>query len=184
MILEDSNSKNGSISNSDNSSLILISNISLNNYHDFTDKIKENNLSITTILKEIIDKDITNNKLEILIEELKSFDYKIVINILCKIMEEKEIDLITRIYKSLSYIDFYSILKETYRIQRNGGMVNNRYSDKKKTTGGVFMSLVKQSTSLSKKELKGIFTIDYKTRREKRKFKIIIDKFSDNLSLS
>ena len=84
-----------------------------------------------------------------IIEKCKRLDNYNLVNYICKIMHESKIKFVSMLFMSLGKDYVLNILEKVLNIENNGGLkqVNN---DEKKTTGGVFFTLIKEDPEAKK----------------------------------
>ena len=115
-----------------------------------------------------------------------------VINFICAVMEEKKRNLLESLYKELGKDYLISTLEKALDIENNGGLnkgkskyekkedkkeeddnKNNIYVNEKKSTGGIFFSLIKKDPE-AKKILNKVSRKDYKEAKQRKKlYKLI-----------
>ena len=120
-----------------------------------------------------------------------------VINFICAVMEEKKRNLLESLYKELGKDYLISTLEKALDIENNGGLnkgkskyekkedkkeeddnKNNIYVNEKKSTGGIFFSLIKKDPE-AKKILNKVSRKDYKEAKQRKK----LYKLMDNLNI-
>ena len=114
---------------------------------------------------------------KILVEcEAKYNDKNSFIEYLSKLLNEKQKDLLLRLYSIAEKQFILSILEKTLKVINEGGITKNNVNsqtDSKenvRTVSGTFLYLIKQSDVLSKKDIKRIFWRNNAKKKEKKKF--------------
>ena len=122
---------------------------------------------------------------KILVEcEAKYNDKNSFIEYLSKILNEKQKDLLLRLYSIAEKQFILSILEKTLKVINEGGITKNNVNsqtDSKenvRTVSGTFLYLIKQSDVLSKKDIKRIFWRNNAKKKEKKKFNNKFDKLN------
>ena len=122
---------------------------------------------------------------KILVEcEAKYNDKKSFIEYLSKLLNEKQKDLLLRLYSIAEKQFILSILEKTLKVINEGGITKNNVNsqtDSKenvRTVSGTFLYLIKQSDVLSKKDIKRIFWRNNAKKKEKKKFNNKFDKLN------
>ena len=122
---------------------------------------------------------------KILVEcEAKYNDKKSFIEYLSKLLNEKQKDLLLRLYSIVEKQFILSILEKTLKVINEGGITKNNVNsqtDSKenvRTVSGTFLYLIKQSDVLSKKDIKRIFWRNNAKKKEKKKFNNKFDKLN------
>ena len=116
--------------------------------------------------------------------EAKYKDKNSFIEYLSKILNEKQKDLLIRLYSIADKQFILSILEKTLKVINEGGIpkkdVNSQTELKKnvRTVSGTFLYLIKQSDVLSKKDIKRIFWRNNAKKKEKKKFTHKFDKLN------
>lgn len=116
--------------------------------------------------------------------EAKYKDKNSFIEYLSKILNEKQKDLLLRLYSIADKQFILSILEKTLKIINEGGIlkkdVNSQTELKEnvRTVSGTFLYLIKQSDVLSKKDIKRIFWRNNAKKKEKKKFTNKFDKLN------
>ena len=119
------------------------------------------------------------------------------INFICAIMKEKKRNLLESLYKELGKEYLISTLEKALNIENNGGLnkekskyqkkednkeqddnKNNICVNEKKSTGGIFFSLIKKDPE-AKKILNKVSRKDYKEAKQRKK----LYKLMDNLNI-
>ena len=119
------------------------------------------------------------------------------INFICAVMEEKKRNLLESLYKELGKDYLISTLEKALDIENNGGLnkgkskyekkedkkeeddnKNNICVNEKKSTGGIFFSLIKKDPE-AKKILNKVSRKDYKEAKQRKK----LYKLMDNLNI-
>ena len=144
---------------------------------------------------------IKNQKISYNIDEIiikcKEKDGIELINFICAIMKEKKRNLLESLYKELGKDYLISTLEKALDIENNGGLnkgkskyekkedkkeeddnKNNIYVNEKKSTGGIFFSLIKKDPE-AKKILNKVSRKDYKEAKQRKK----LYKLMDNLNI-
>jgi len=144
---------------------------------------------------------IKNQKISYNIDEIiikcKEKDGIELINFICAIMKEKKRNLLESLYKELGKEYLISTLEKALNIENNGGLnkekskyqkkednkeqddnKNNIYVNEKKSTGGIFFSLIKKDPE-AKKILNKVSRKDYKEAKQRKK----LYKLMDNLNI-
>ena len=135
--------------------------------------------------------------IEEIIMKCKEKDGIELINFICAVMEEKKRNLLESLYKELGKDYLISTLEKALDIENNGGLnkgkckyekkedkkeeddnKNNIYVNEKKSTGGIFFSLIKKDTE-AKKILNKVSRKDYKDSKQRKK----LYKLMDNLNI-
>ena len=122
---------------------------------------------------------------KILVEcEAKYKDKNSFIEYLSKLLNEKQKDLLLRLYSIAEKQFILSILEKTLKVINEGGITKNNVNsqtDSKenvRTVSGTFLYLIKQSDVLSKKDIKRIFWRNNAKKKEKKKFNNKFDKLN------
>ena len=122
---------------------------------------------------------------KILVEcEAKYNDKNSFIEYLSKLLNEKQKDLLLRLYSIAEKQFIFSILEKTLKVINEGGITKNNVNsqtDSKenvRTVSGTFLYLIKQSDVLSKKDIKRIFWRNNAKKKEKKKFNNKFDKLN------
>ena len=122
---------------------------------------------------------------KILVEcEAKYNDKNAFIEYLSKLLNEKQKDLLLRLYSIAEKQFILSILEKTLKVINEGGITKNNVNsqtDSKenvRTVSGTFLYLIKQSDVLSKKDIKRIFWRNNAKKKEKKKFNNKFDKLN------
>ena len=122
---------------------------------------------------------------KILVEcEAKYNDKNSFIEYLSKLLNEKQKDLLLRLYSIAEKQFILSILEKTLKVINEGGITKNNVNsqtDSKenvRTVSGTFLYLIKQSDVLSKKDIKRIFWRNNAKKKEKKKFHNKFDKLN------
>ena len=122
---------------------------------------------------------------KILVEcEAKYNDKNSFIEYLSKLLNEKQKDLLLRLYSIAEKQFILSILEKTLKVINEGGVTKNNVNsqtDSKenvRTVSGTFLYLIKQSDVLSKKDIKRIFWRNNAKKKEKKKFNNKFDKLN------
>lgn len=122
---------------------------------------------------------------KILVEcEAKYNDKNSFIEYLSKLLNEKQKDLLLRLYSIAEKHFILSILEKTLKVINEGGITKNNVNsqtDSKenvRTVSGTFLYLIKQSDVLSKKDIKRIFWRNNAKKKEKKKFNNKFDKLN------
>ena len=122
---------------------------------------------------------------KILVEcEAKYNDKNLFIEYLSKLLNEKQKDLLLRLYSIAEKQLILSILEKTLKVINEGGITKNNVNsqtDSKenvRTVSGTFLYLIKQSDVLSKKDIKRIFWRNNAKKKEKKKFNNKFDKLN------
>lgn len=122
---------------------------------------------------------------KILVEcEAKYNDKNSFIEYLSKLLNEKQKDLLLRLYSIAEKQFILSILEKTLKVINEGGITKNNVNsqtDSKenvRTVSGTFLYLIKQSDVLSKKDIKRIFWRNNAKKKEKKKFNNKFDKLN------
>ena len=122
---------------------------------------------------------------KILVEcEAKYNDKNSFIEYLSKLLNEKQKDLLLRLYSIVEKQFILSILEKTLKVINEGGITKNNVNsqtDSKenvRTVSGTFLYLIKQSDVLSKKDIKRIFWRNNAKKKEKKKFNNKFDKLN------
>ena len=116
--------------------------------------------------------------------EAKYKDKNSFIEYLSKILNEKQKDLLIRLYSIADKQFILSILEKTLKVINEGGIpkkdVNSQTDLKEnvRTVSGTFLYLIKQSDVLSKKDIKRIFWRNNAKKKEKKKFTNKFDKLN------
>lgn len=116
--------------------------------------------------------------------EAKYKDKNSFIEYLSKILNEKQKDLLLRLYSIADKQFILSILEKTLKVINEGGIpkkdVNSQTELKEnvRTVSGTFLYLIKQSDVLSKKDIKRIFWRNNAKKKEKKKFTNKFDKLN------
>lgn len=116
--------------------------------------------------------------------EAKYKDKNSCIEYLSKILNEKQKDLLIRLYSIADKQFILSILEKTLKVINEGGIpkkdVNSQTDLKEnvRTVSGTFLYLIKQSDVLSKKDIKRIFWRNNAKKKEKKKFTNKFDKLN------
>ena len=116
--------------------------------------------------------------------EAKYKDKNSFIEYLSKILNEKQKDLLLRLYSIADKQFILSILEKTLKVINEGGIpkkdVNSQTELKEnvRTVSGTFLYLIKQSDVLSKKDIKRIFWRNNAKKKEKKKFNNKCDKLN------
>ena len=125
------------------------------------------------------------NDEKILVEcEAKYNDKNSFIEYLSKLLNEKQKDLLLRLYSIAEKQFILSILEKTLKVINEGGITKNNVNsqtDSKenvRTVSGTFLYLIKQSDVLSKKDIKRIFWRNNAKKKEKKKFNNKFDKLN------
>ena len=125
---------------------------------------------------------------KILVEcEAKYNDKNSFIEYLSKLLNEKQKDLLLRLYSIAEKQFILSILEKTLKVINEGGITKNNVNsqtDSKenvRTVSGTFLYLIKQSDVLSKKDIKRIFWRNNAKKKEKKKFNNKFDKLNIQL---
>ena len=134
-----------------------------------------------------------------IIEKCKEKDGIELINFICGIMKEKKHNIIEALYKELGKDYLIFTLEKALNIQNNGGLskekskylkkednknnnvnnnINNNYQNEKKTTGGIFFTLIKKDPE-AKNILIKASKKDWKEAKQRKK----IYKLMDNLNI-
>ena len=144
---------------------------------------------------------IKNQKISYNIDEIiikcKEKDGIELINFICAIMKEKKRNLLESLYKELGKEYLISTLEKALNIENNGGLnkekskyqkkednkeqddnKNNKCVNEKKSTGGIFFSLIKKEPE-AKKILNKVSRKDYKEAKQRKK----LYKLMDNLNI-
>ena len=144
---------------------------------------------------------IKNQKISYNIDEIiikcKEKDGIELINFICAIMKEKKRNLLESLYKELGKEYLISTLEKALNIENNGGLnkekskyqkkednkeqddnKNNICVNEKKSTGGIFFSLIKKDPE-AKKILNKVSRKDYKEAKQRKK----LYKLMDNLNI-
>ena len=144
---------------------------------------------------------IKNQKISYNIDEIiikcKEKDGIELINFICAIMKEKKRNLLESLYKELGKEYLISTLEKALNIENNGGLnkekskyqkkednkeqddnKNNMCVNEKKSTGGIFFSLIKKDPE-AKKILNKVSRKDYKEAKQRKK----LYKLMDNLNI-
>ena len=144
---------------------------------------------------------IKNQKISYNIDEIiikcKEKDGIELINFICAIMKEKKRNLLESLYKELGKEYLISTLEKALHIENNGGLnkekskyqkkednkeqddnKNNICVNEKKSTGGIFFSLIKKDPE-AKKILNKVSRKDYKEAKQRKK----LYKLMDNLNI-
>ena len=144
---------------------------------------------------------IKNQKISYDIDEIiikcKEKDGIELINFICAIMKEKKRNLLESLYKELGKEYLISTLEKALNIENNGGLnkekskyqkkednkeqddnKNNICVNEKKSTGGIFFSLIKKDPE-AKKILNKVSRKDYKEAKQRKK----LYKLMDNLNI-
>ena len=106
------------------------------------------------------------------------------IEYLSKLLNEKQKDLLLRLYSIAEKQFILSILEKTLKVINEGGITKNNVNsqtDSKenvRTVSGTFLYLIKQSDVLSKKDIKRIFWRNNAKKKEKKKFNNKFDKLN------
>ena len=135
--------------------------------------------------------------IEEIIMKCKEKDGIELINFICAVMEEKKRNLLESLYKELGKDYLISTLEKALDIENNGGLnkgkskyekkedkkeeddnKNNIYVNEKKSTGGIFFSLIKKDPE-AKKILNKVSRKDYKDSKQRKK----LYKLMDNLNI-
>ena len=122
---------------------------------------------------------------KILVEcEAKYNDKNSFIEYLSKLLNEKQKDLLLRLYSIAEKQFILSILEKTLKVINEGGITKNNVNsqtDSKenvRTVSGTFLYLIKQSDVLSKIDIKRIFWRNNAKKKEKKKFNNKFDKLN------
>ena len=122
---------------------------------------------------------------KILVEcEAKYNDKNLFIEYLSKLLNEKQKDLLLRLYSIAEKQLILSILEKTLKVINEGGITKNNVNsqtDSKenvRTVSGTFLYLIKQNDVLSKKDIKRIFWRNNAKKKEKKKFNNKFDKLN------
>ena len=122
---------------------------------------------------------------KILVEcEAKYNDKNSFIEYLSKLLNEKQKDLLLRLYSIAEKHFILSILEKTLKVINEGGITKNNVNsqtDSKenvRTVSGTFLYLIKQNDVLSKKDIKRIFWRNNAKKKEKKKFNNKFDKLN------
>lgn len=117
--------------------------------------------------------------IENIFTHLNKRDGKGLVRDVCDIIGEERRDLLEKCYAIVGKDIFLGLLEKTLKIQNDGGVdkykdcekMKMKIEDKsdKKTTGGIFLKLIKTDSGMSKQNIKDIFRVDYQSRNEKRK---------------
>ena len=130
--------------------------------------------------------------IEEIIMKCKEKDGIELINFICAVMEEKKRNLLESLYKELGKDYLISTLEKALDIENNGGLnkgkskyekkedkkeeddnKNNICVNEKKSTGGIFFSLIKKDPE-AKKILNKVSRKDYKDSKQRKKlYKLI-----------
>ena len=144
---------------------------------------------------------IKNQKISYNIDEIiikcKEKDGIELINFICAIMKEKKRNLLESLYKELGKEYLIFTLEKALNIENNGGLnkekskyqkkednkeqddnKNNICVNEKKSTGGIFFSLIKKDPE-AKKILNKVSRKDYKEAKQRKK----LYKLMDNLNI-
>ena len=151
-----------------------------NSNEPFVSLISENKktlFNIDEIIKKCNEKD--NNEL---------------LNYMCAIMKEKKRNMLESLYKELGKGYLISVLEKALNIENNGGLnkgkciypkkdnndecVKNNYNNEKKSTGGIFFSLIKKDP-----EAKNILIKASKKEWKEAKQRKKVYKLMDNLNI-
>ena len=135
--------------------------------------------------------------IEEIIMKCKEKDGIELINFICAVMEEKKRNLLESLYKELGKDYLISTLEKALDIENNGGLnkgkskyekkedkkeeddnKNNICVNEKKSTGGIFFSLIKKDPE-AKKILNKVSRKDYKDAKQRKK----LYKLLDNLNI-
>ena len=109
---------------------------------------------------------------------LKSKEGSQLIYEISNILKEKRKDLIEKCLRYLGKDNLIFFIEKTFNIINSGGIDkknnfvgenNFTLQENKKSLGGVFFYLIKKESELPKNEIKEIFSIDYKNRRDRKK---------------
>ena len=125
--------------------------------------------------------------IEEIIMKCKEKDGIELINFICAVMEEKKRNLLESLYKELGKDYLISTLEKALDIENNGGLnkgkskyekkgdkkeeddnKNNICVNEKKSTGGIFFSLIKKDPE-AKKILNKVSRKDYKDSKQRKK---------------
>jgi len=119
--------------------------------------------------------------LDEIIPILKSKEGSQLIYEISKILKEKRKDIIEKCLRYLGKDNLIFFIEKTFTIMNSGGIEKkkNNYNfdvekninmtENKKSLGGIFFYLIKKQSELPKNEIKEIFSIDYKSRRDRKK---------------
>jgi hypothetical protein len=122
--------------------------------------------------------------MENIFTHLKNREGKGLVRDVCDIIGEERRDLLEKCYGIIGKDMFLGLLEKTLKIQNDGGV--DKFSSKetekmkieedpnldqkeKKTTGGIFLKLIKTESGMSKQNIKDIFRIDYQSRNQRKK---------------
>ena len=179
--------------NKKNENNLLISNINneVNTTNDLSKNENKNELSFSK--KRIFNVD------EI-IEKCKEKDGNELLNFMCSIMQEKKRNILEMLYKELGKHYLIVTLEKALDIENNGGLdkgkciYSKRAEDKKtiennpvvdvvnninqkKSTGGIFFSLIKKDPN-AKNAINKATKLDYKESRKRKKVYKLMDKLN------
>jgi hypothetical protein len=115
-----------------------------------------------------------------IISILKSKEGSQLIYEISNILKEKRKDLIEKCLRYLGKDNLIFFIEKTFNIMNSGGIEKKNHDnfvgennfnlqENKKSLGGVFFYLIKKESELPKNEIKEIFSIDYKNRRDRKK---------------
>lgn len=99
----------------------------------------------------------------------KSPHYKLMVEIASK-LEEPRRDLITNVIKTLGDTMALRFLSETLDVESAGGLMTTN-SSRRRTPGGVFFHLIRNSKHVTPQHLDAIFGLDQANHQSKRKLK-------------
>ena len=138
-----------------------------------------------TFGKEVnLNKDYIYNVEKILLECESKYDNKnTFIDYLSKLLNEKQKDLLMRLYSIADKKFILSILEKTLNAINEGGIekkntINTEPTQNVRSVSGTFLYLIKKSEVLSKKDIKRIFWRNNAKKKEKKKFNKQFDKLN------
>ena len=128
-----------------------------------------------------------------IIKKCNEKDNNELLNYMCAIMKEKKRNMLESLYKELGKGYLISVLEKALNIENNGGLnkgkciypkkdndecVKNSYNNEKKSTGGIFFSLIKKDP-----EAKNILIKASKKEWKEAKQRKKVYKLMDNLNI-
>ncbi len=152
----------------------------LTNITNVMNNLNSTEFKIIELLSQLANTSLTEDESSKISEQLSIFDKELVSRLFCDLIKEKEIRICQMIFNSVSFEKLTKIINKTLGVY-NSSIENNLFRN---SIGGIFMKLVKVDSGLNKSQIKEIFCVDYKSRRNKRKVKKLVFKFENSLKLS
>lgn len=121
------------------------------------------------------DKNISLYNIDKIIPNLKAKDGVSLASDIAMILNEKRKDIIEKCFILIEKEQLIFFVEKTLNILNEGGMnkiiynTSSNQAENKKSPGGIFFHLIKTQSGLNKSELKQLFEINYKNRRERKK---------------